>query len=108
MTSRNDISIVTKRPFGRASQWKNLPQCEFGKTPAQLGINGLDIHTYVNGDVLLKNEIELLKRYQHFAEYFEIETYIDKVIAALRTLPEMFAKAVLTGRTALGALIRIV
>jgi Fe-S-cluster containining protein len=111
MTTRGDVSVITKRPFGRASQWKNVPQCEFSPTPTPVSelLRASRYPTLTDDpNHPLANEIMLLKRYQHFAEYFELDTYIKEAIEALGALPSYIAEATTLHKNAISRLIRIV
>lgn len=111
MTTHGTRSVLTKRPFGRASQWRIVPQCEFSPTPVPVSqlLRASNYPTSADDPKHpLANEIGLLKRYRHFAEYFEIDTYIDEAIAALGGLPSYIAEAATLHKDAVGRLVRIV
>lgn len=68
------VTYIKKRPFGRASQWANVPQCEFDP-----GCR----------DDSVANELKVLRRYKLWAETFELNTYIDEIIAGVTILPRL-------------------
>lgn len=110
MTTHGGKSIVTKRPFGRAAQWTNVPQCEFSPIPKPIGplLRTVDKSTVDDPKHPLANEIGLLQRYQYFADYFEIDTYVGEVIAALGQLPEILAQVAASNKDNTTHMIRIV
>lgn len=88
MSHRGPDTIITKRPFGRAWAFKVTPQCDFEPI-----FTRSDQVPEGTGAMLLKNEIALLRRYLHWAEYLDIPTYIPDVIKVLEELPDMIRKS---------------
>lgn len=79
MTTRGQgATVLMKRPFGRGWAWKDKPQCEFDPVADSPG--------KIDDDFDLSNEIMLLERYNHWAEYLEIETYIPEILDVLPNL----------------------
>lgn len=75
-------TMVMKKPFGRAWQWRVTPQCEFDDRVESL--RGLP------DEYDLTNEINIFRRYLGWAQYFEVETWIPEVIEAMGHLPQLF------------------
>jgi len=73
-------TVIAKRPFGRAWQWKVKPECEFD--------NLIDTIADLDRAVDLDDEIDTLQRYQHWADMLGIPTYIPECIAAMRNLKD--------------------
>jgi hypothetical protein len=74
------ITVIAKRPFGRAWQWKVTPQCEFDSLIDGVG----DLDRAVD----LADEIDTLQRYQHWADMLHVPTYIPEIIAAMHILKD--------------------
>jgi hypothetical protein len=86
MTTRGEgISLIMKKPFGRAWAWKQKPQCEFDPRAERL--------TDIPDTYDLSPEIALLERYAHWAAHFAIPTYLEEIIAAMRELPSLIRAA---------------
>lgn len=80
---RHPGTVLSKRPFGRASQWKVVPECEFDPIIDKLEKLPEDTSHLVD------NEIMLLERYQHWAETLNIPTWIPQIITSMKVLPDL-------------------
>lgn len=67
-------ATLSSRPFGRGWAWKDRPQCEF----TDLVVNKADLE-----DLDMADKIDLLKRYQMWADHLSIDTVIPEVIEIL-------------------------
>lgn len=80
MTTRGmGSTVIMKKPFGRAWSWKVKPQCEFDPV--------IDHIKKIPDNFDLSNEIMLLKRYLHWADYLDIPTWIPAIIEILEDFP---------------------
>jgi hypothetical protein len=85
MTTRGpDTTVLMKRPFGRGWNWKVPPQCEFDPL--------LDGPGDLARAVDLRDEIALLRRYQHWADLLKIPTHLPAIISTMQHLKERVAK----------------
>lgn len=76
MTNRGEgVSMIMKKPFGRGWAWKETPQCQFNPPENPMKVD-------------LTQEIKLLRRYQHWADYMKIPTVIDKIVEVMGDLPQ--------------------
>lgn len=75
---RSDLetTYLQKRPFGRASQWTNIPQCEF------------------EGKWDREEDLNILQRFFRWARYFEIDTALAEIIDELRRTKERRTRTV--------------
>lgn len=69
LRKKKNISVLMKTPYGRAWAFKLKPQCKF-----------------INQLTNLKSEINLLKRYLEYANYFKIKTILPEIIDFLTYL----------------------
>lgn len=89
MTTRGEgTTVIMKRPFGRGWAWKDKPQCEFDPV--------FDKIDKIPDDFDLSNEVMLLERYCHWANYLEIDTYLPEIIAVVENLPDELRRSGLT------------
>lgn len=72
ITRQTGSTHITKQPFSRAWRFAQKPQCQFISTP---GPERLWAEFQKN--------IQLLRRYAHWAAYLEIPVCLDAIIAAL-------------------------
>lgn len=61
-----DTTYLQKRPFGRASQWTNTPQCKF------------------EGEWEKEEDLKILNRFKGWSEYFGIDTAIHELIEGVK------------------------
>lgn len=74
-STRGDrYATLSSRPFGRGWAWKDKPQCEF----TDLIVTESDLE-----DLDMADKIDLLKRYQMWADHLSIDTVIPEVIEIL-------------------------
>lgn len=80
MTTRGaGNTVLMKRPFGYGWKWEQSPQCEFDPV--------VDRITNIPDTFDLSYEIALLERYQAWATYFQISTYIPGIVEVLQDFP---------------------
>lgn len=68
-----DMTIISKKPFGRHTMWSVLPRCEFTPYP-------IESHQIDRDEI--ERDIQLLCRWGDWADYFGLETWLPEVVQA--------------------------